>query len=682
LETLLLNQNDKQMIQSSERGAALVFVAIVVVGLFIMIGLAIDSMTMLSSYRGSQFSSNMITLAALEAYYKSDSDVVSEKIHAAETRARAILAQQATFNQAVPELNGANSTGLKLDPGQWIQPKVNNVPTGNPFFQKYTGGASETINAFRLTGNMTENVRIFLLDKILDSVATTAIPAESIATVAPRRAMFLIDLSSTMVVQTYSDRTPADQAATPENGRGSAYGFILASDNVGLVGENFSPEDQWAVINAAPTRATAPNSHQLNPKIHFKDDYKLKALFNDTDYSRNSNYVADIQKLHPNPASDARFQVGNARVYARVDGYRRSPTHLGPQPLRNLITGVRTVVSEFKSRKVYGDKVGLIFFDEGTDWRRVILPTDNFDYVLKFLSVGADDNPNTGAFDPDVLAADDNPAAINGAGLDPAAYSGQELAARMGIFPQPAANTNLILPLSYAQEFLTADAQLSSGLATTDFVVVASDGLANCKPASPGYSCNDVYDYYDAAMNVLKNSVTSSYVSSNTPIHFLMTGDMSGPHTLDMPRSSTDSTCMTDSEARTLGRQYVAAIDPTITAPGWFYGHLKPGRYPIKSADRPFYDVNVDWYDIVKQTRGLWIPIRTKPLPNGVSCVPAGSTRTCSAGIKRLDYDPFCSGTSGYTNRTTEEQTIGAAEKILGQNPYIIVRTRSDSMTQ
>jgi len=639
----------------------MMFVALSILAVIAMIGLAVDSMNVFTTYRQSQFIGNMAALAALEQYFKNPEDSIEAKLEAAENRARSIFADNPTAFQEFSLLNDdSQPNGLKLLPGQWKQPGEDN-PTGKPYFEEYTGLPDQTINAFRITGSATQSTRLLFLGMLFgENSSARSIGIESVATVAPRRAVFLIDLSSTIITETYKDRTIDQQTTEPEKGRGAAYGFLLSSDNPTVSGRNWHDEQYWTVVNNAPNRNSAPAAHQTNPFIHFKDDYKKVALFNDTDYRRNAGYVQKILKLHPDPAADPRFAVGSARVYARVDGYRDAD-HLGPQPLRNIIAGVRSIVQEFKDRRVYGDKVSVIFFDESTDWRRTILPTDDFDYVLEALSIGS-------AGDPPLVA--DDPAVVNVSGLDPAAYGGVNLSARLALYPQPSANTNIILPLSYAQEFLANDSEVASAISTTDFVVLATDGLSNCRPESVGYSCNDVYEYYRDSMAVIKGSILTQYINSSIPIHVMLTGAMSGPHTLNVQKSSTDPTCATDSELRAQGRSFVAARDPSVNEAGWAYDFFRPRDYANKSAEKPYYYVNEDWYRIAVQTRGLWVPIRPATMPNK-PCAAEGTTRTCDATVTRQLYDPYC--------KTPEKQSLEAAGRILGQNPYVVVRTSSDN---
>jgi hypothetical protein len=644
----------------SEAGAALVLVALSVFALFAMIGLAIDSLNMLTAYRQSQFTGNMAALGAVEEFFANKDLPVQDRINLASDRARQILTSNPFFNQQFSAVNdAAQPDGLKLVAGEWRQPRVNGVPSGDPYFIEYTGSSGQAINSFRLSGKATQTTRLFIASNLFGG-SGSRFDVEAIATVSPRRACFLVDLSSTVVTETYVDRTVADQTATPQNGRGAAYSFLLASDNPTVTGRNWHGASYWTVVDGAPVRASAPQAHQENPLIHFKDDYKFIGQFNDSDYTRNAGYTPVLSKLHPDPSTDARFAVGNARVYARADGFRDS-AHLGPQPLRNIILGIRAVVEEFKSRRVYGDKVCLIFFDEATDWRRVVLPTDNFDYLLSLLSVGEPGGP--------ALYADDR-ATVDANGLDPSAFTGHNLSARLGIAPQPSANTNLILPLALAQELLATDRLNQSGIPTTDFVVLATDGLSNCRPNATGYSCNDTWEYYRDSIKRIRDVVLPEYVKASIPIHVMLTGAVAGPHTLNMQKNESDATCASDSDARLTGRPYTAGIDPSKNYAGWYYEYNKQLSYPKKSGTSPFYYVNVDWYYVAAQSRGLWIPIRPMPADPS-SCGDPETPRTCSAGTSWQLTDPYC--------RTPAEQTIDAAKKILGQNPYVIVKTMSDN---
>lgn len=721
------NTQQGYFLGSNERGAILILTAILLVAVFSLAALAIDLTAAASKAQRSRQYVKLAALAALEEYNDAEG-THSQKMVAAVARANEIADVNVVLGfsgNADPNTIDQNEEGAFLEAGKWFYAALESSDPCSGDYPCFVEGADDSSppNAFRISGNLHDSYNPIFARAAWGKDASIGIKVSATASVVPRHACFLVDLSPSMVRETHQ-----------LNGQGSEFAFMLQSDNPGLSASRH--DSDWAELGAtAPVRGSAMTVENE----HYQDDYELRSTLSDANFfvgEDNYGNQIDFSEHHYDPGAEPLYAVNNGFNY-RVDVFRDG-IYNGPEPLRTVFEGLKRAIEIFKARSVAGDKVCLIFYDQQLSWTRIVKLTDDFDYLEQFVDWDQLGDPTLGF----------------------------ERAMQHALFPDRSGKTDMALAVSEAMKQFAAEKD--AAVPTSDFMVLIGDGLTNCRncpdlnedidqnedgdidypdswktlfceddgalcssycqsasssyqsfceqafgsiPSScppPSADCENtdlngdgqrtrddynkwLSDYNDAngclskgcnnspvhywyAMNELKEFVEEYVYPSLTPVHVIMVGQKAGPHTVDVPSEEDSDVCLTDSEARSLDEPLVKPLATTWDcSSGSCWGTYTEDGSSSTVTDLDFrtawndafYQVNKDMYDIAVMTGGIWGPIR----PQGPSCSPSDSPPSCgdSEGVVdgRRMLDPYC--------RTTTQQIRDYMIKIIGQNPYTIV---------
>ncbi len=625
----------------SERGALVFFLAILLVGLVSFVILAIDTWRFSSAVQEARSNASYVALSALEAYFgapQGTSD--ADRLQAAVERAREI--SRINFLAAAPEslartINDTADDAPLLIPGRYYFARIGDEnpcdPKEPPCFKPLAAG--EKPNSFQLKGSLYQPIEVSLGKSIM---AGTVNPrTEVTAALIPRHGCFLVDISPSMTYESH----PFD----PDRGPYNRFAFQLTDG-----GQPPAP-NHLAWFQSLPG---ARGGAGYSSGQHYRDDYALTVpVINDT------NFRAEDREHHPDPASDpARYgsptAPGGVPWTFRIDNFRAGG-YRGAEPLTSIFDGLRAAIREFRARQVAGDEACVIFYDDKLYWHRVFKLTQDFDYLEKFLDMNVQNDPARGF----------------------------QLAMRYGLFPFATSATNTPLALSEAQKQL--DEARRAGVPTSDFVVLISDGLTNCRSctrtAALGNYCGDENrfggcsnraDYFYYSAKEAEAVVLDTYVSRNIPIHSVVVGRHVGAHAVD--RAGSDGRCLSEYERRQL-TPFLPSIEPynrlypecarTFGAEGSqanSCGADFDNAFFSMSPTRQFYQGNQAMFELSVFTGGGWYPMR----PVATGCVPSTSA-PCFPGV-RNEFDPLC--------RSMSTQIQSYVTEILRDSPFIIAETQ------
>jgi hypothetical protein len=363
----------------------------------------------------------------------------------------------------------------------------------------------------------------------------------------------------------------------------------------------------------------------------------------------------------------------------------RSGTYEGPQPLTAIMGGVYRALQIIDARAVNGDRIGVIGFDQTMDGleSRCIGFTDRYDTNFTLMET---------IFQPSPSNADL-----------------QERFNHM-FFPRAEANTSVPLGLSWAGYlFATEDCASIPNAASTNFtgfasqinqtdhvqrsVVLFTDGLTNCT----GSACSqtDWNMHYGSLMNTV-SPIATEFANNKIPIHVMMYGNSTGPHTL--LRRGSASSCMTDQEAREMGLAFVDGnSNSTSNPPSAAYqnlfnlwGQQFSGANPYHLPDSYFFIGEFMHTHVSGQTRGIFGAMRPPCSYSHIGATDLNDCNTNGEGYlgaicgsqgttagdlvtapyltdssSRLVCDPSC--------RDKSDQVGDFVEDIYGQSPYVLV---------
>lgn len=558
-----------------EKGGVLVLTAILAAAVIAIIALGLDASRMAEVAAKGNNSARLASLAATESFFAQSPAPIEERLCAAYKAAQLSVEANSYSGQSgntekprikphavIPGCPQATASdvsgpGATLQPGLWhasmppapvlgsANPCQDNYPCFQPFDPLQVPAVLPT--TFRIDGEIYKNLSYFLASSIFDTQQGATVSAGATATVMPRRIVFAVDISPSMVRETHLDRPldlagglpggPAnnDQKDKPSDGlsRDFAYyttrapSFPCARSGQGPTTATFAPNTGdpdnfhniiWNFLCSGgnesapvPVKYSDPAMNVIstaNAKrntVHYLNDYRLKAVMSDLDYN-----TALYDGLHPNPASPspwgASYSVGNQRrsymvdlSYARgvedasVASVRWAPQWAKPEPLSTVFSGLFSAVILSMERQVSGDRIGITFFDNRLTWPRTIYPTNNFEYIANILNFF---RPRTQlpvqsiAWTSEIGAPgleDDNLNTITSANINSLDNQVPMInAIRREMFPGFSASTDLALGVTEAMSQL-AQARLNSGnQESQDGIVLVTDGLATCcQPTAP-----------------------------------------------------------------------------------------------------------------------------------------------------------------------------------------------------
>jgi len=364
----------KQKFRSNEEGAVLVLLALCIIVVAGIIGLAIDLNIGLSGSTDQQQLSNSLASAAMDAYLSTDSSLAqSDRLSATRQRVSEIFDRsqnKAIYQSALANPNEAASLCLNsgqsgscsgtdqgsITPGYWhvVAPPGSDPCNGSyPCFVQGDGSAGD-FTAFSVQLKQSDDSPIKTTFLRLFGIESMRTQATGTSAVVPRQIVLSVDLSSSVASTTHklngiavSERRAA--AYKLVNGITCRADHTVSSDPCtwpgssvnsckGILASAAEPFDyMWAKTLPAPD-ATHPRSDITK---HFKSDYTCWHV-ND-DGNGPSNYLIDtFRNLNPGP---------NEVFYE------------GPQPLTSILNSINTALTVLERRRNAGDKIQLSFFD-------------------------------------------------------------------------------------------------------------------------------------------------------------------------------------------------------------------------------------------------------------------------------------------------------------------------------
>lgn len=620
-------------------GGALIIVTLSLIVLIGAMGMAFDSFLATTSRTQYQGIADRLALAALESYsqqFSISGDPV-QAVDKAVTRSKELLGLNVNLlitkgyfkspdsqQDLQANLSGSSSgTNGFIQPGRWYDedaPCSANPSAFCPLTQaELTSGTVP--NAFHVqVGVSTASPIKTIFMKFLGHESYTT-RASATAALTPRRAVFLIDLSGSIHDTTHNP------VPTPQNppGTQSLYAYKLRDgidcsgtilpipdgDILDLAAMGFSAVENPRAIYAAlePLNPTPGQPQANNPTKHYQNDFKCFDIDTDMDGSADESYAIDV--VTP------------------------------PQPLVDVLTGIKKALQEFRDRSVAGDRVMVLGFDDevlpirstyGAGNLPVMVPPTQgsitsyqFQRMLNAVTdpKGTPVKPPThihsfffprqwGKYGPGSphLSSFDVSLGINGEATSESA----EIESIWGIsaqnpLPPIPAQSNLFIPLRTARDALKAESNWRS---SDNFIVAFSDGKANCsmvpyiRAFGLDHYCSSTHiNYYYGGINSAhaivgqKSGGEWNIAGSNIALHFALSGKSSEPHTLLRPgilkyfgAQLKPNGCLTDAQSRLL--------------PGQMGTHVLTGynNFPTSfSAPNSFYS------DVV-ETGGLWVPLR------------------------------------------------------------------------
>ncbi|MCB0354980.1 MAG: hypothetical protein KDD64_15720, partial [Bdellovibrionales bacterium] len=445
------------------------------------------------------------------------------------------------------------------------------------------------------------------------------------------------------------------------------------------------------------------NGAPYEPTKHFRDDYKRFFSFGDGDYSTgNVDDQMNITQHFPDPANFGdRYLAGFDGQWVNADVYEDGDpgTQLGPEPLRTIMAGLRTAMTEFKDRQIAGDQACVVFFDRNTPWFRVLRMTSDFDFLEEFTDFTIPENspynsdPN---FDPIDFSSIRSTLNTDGIG------DRRLRLIRHGVFPFRGSSSDFRVGIGEGL-FQLAQAR-QDGVSTSEFLVMITDGLHNCL-GNPTL-CGFTYNYYRQAMDELKTEYLNPNLAgeNRTPLHIVVTGSHVGPHTVELEEVAGSSppdgnfiggagsqvNCFTDEEYREatptdpVGLDFVKGTDDPEFAFDNMFEH-------------PFYDANKDLYEIAVVTQGVFGALRPRNDNFCDSVIDPNGNHVGHEGFSPSEYRPLCGEqvetaddgtpdpevindvdsdgrrlTDPYC-RNEQAQIESLMKEIIGQNPFNIV---------
>ncbi|MCB0322479.1 MAG: VWA domain-containing protein [Bdellovibrionales bacterium] len=611
--------------KAGEAGTVLILLALVLAAVIALIALGIDLSIVRAQRAKHERTAEQAALAALETYMEvlaeagDEEDALTRALARAEDLAELNLETHFTSNLRVDKdaevadldlLDGINGAVI---PGRWFHKESDDSPCRHSSTGAYIpcfrplADPREHANAMRVILNPAGSTALRVLFSGLLPKAHSPYVVSAIATLVPRRAVFLLDLSRSII----RDSHPQDV---------SEYAFFLERQTRAC-----GAADWWDALHPdeQPIFDALPESRALSPGAgsHFKSDYTCQEILGTNEY-----YAVD--------------------------------TVVPPEPLNGILDGVRTALLEFEARSVNADRVGIMGFDDE------ILPMRRVG-----LTAASASNPSFQNFlnvvDPTLGAPQ---RVLNY--LFPRFYGSREITyqgsdGRMVTEPSPAMS-DISMALSAAREMLKQDDEFYNA---DNFVVLFSDGLANCPLRNPPgeWPCDSTEPYLTQAIDDL-DEVAAHYKSDGIALHVFLIGAGVGPHTL-LRKMGVDGGCMTDDEARTSPGGALSFVDPTGGSFGnsvWYY----PNRlYHSVAVTGGLWSPQVDCCRVdgecTRVVSRLQTACRNASGEHGSVVVGSGDITSFADGSGRLICDA--------QGRTKAEQVQDSIREIMSQNPFILV---------
>ena len=696
----MADRNKKTGQKPAKQNGAIIVVGSVFIAVILTItAIAIDLNFIYASREQMQQYTKFLSLAAIEQHFATDcsdrniQQCMDYRKSEVESRMNELIPQYYLLNHADISISPEFSTqGIETTykGGRWINntDELNdNIACDNnlspPGFMTVDTDYN-LINSFEVTTSYPFHLAARFTNKIL-GIADRKITVSATASVTPRRTCVLVDISPSLVRETH---LLFNQGTVGQSNfkHASEYAFYLRDDNNapyltahdrkwhGYTPPANTPGHTYIGIKNMSRNADTVTDSQ----VHYGNDYIKKKTLSDEHY--NDYY----RNYHPDPGTSASYSSDGG--WYRVDNFTDS-IYQGPEPLRTVFIGLRSLIEQFKSRSVSGDKMCLVFYDNTLAWPRVVKLTDNFDYLLELADF---DNINGMIEDEDHIDDLDL--------LD--MKNGREHAVRHKLFPGLSAYSDTFA--AFQEAFSQLSQTSEDGILTSDFIIHIGDGLANCphlpdRALNSGFTgteisnfapfcstafsqqlgcANNAYSHL-CAINMVKTLVRKEAVSRNIPVHVIQVGQDVAPHTVDIPDPKNEKQCLTrEIEIRGLGLTASYVMGGSADGEPYYLSYSYNGQtfyimhrmaqmaldFNNMSSDSPYYQSSRDMYEIALMTKGIWGPIR----PVRANCNPSLESQCIiTSPPTRRVYDPYC--------RETSQQIKDYMSEIMAQNPYVIV---------
>lgn len=626
-----------------------------------------------------------------------------------------------------------SANGGTLVPGQWVPGDhcPPEYPENRPCFRANIMG-DQSVSSFRCDARLDNPIRT-LVGRMI-GVENMRIQAFAAAAYKPKQLEVVLDLSSSIAHVTHVEEDPPtdpelrytmglcnswDDNGTPFNssddlpyhlpdfGTRSYYAYrwpldfddpndpivsswqrLQISDNtlIPLLCEpdfgqssNPVPEELWRPGNRVDLALSPYNMPQGDPRPeqHYWSDYRMYRFGN-----ANCNQ-ASPEGRHPVfpgippiqiPLPGGLESYTPARACLMIDQYRDA-THLGPEPLQTLLTGISVAIDVFEERNSGADLLGLMAFDE---------------YIFPLDQTPTGEQHRMRRFPLDL------PALLREAvTVDP---MNPDATIRSMLFPISDAGTNILLAL---QESVAEFENAPGG--AEQVIVLMSDGVHNCYHTNGNWDeqCDDprrAGEELRAYIGTLAGSGVKVYV-------MMIREKLEGPY--DQGQEPTDSTERAPHTKNIQRDEYSACCssqgaDPTAVeicdeacahVPRWME-YEEAMSAGLEFVQPVFYGNNTTYqgpndllYDVADSTHGGWMPLRPPPPDQAQCCLDLGAQKiaTCAgpttnnvgvpipntpplprtAGTLQY-YDPFC--------RSEAEQVEAYMEKIVRKSEFVLVQ--------
>lgn len=502
-----INQRDP------EKGAVLVFVAIIAVAIVLMIGLAIDTLRIGSAKQKQQRTAELAALAALEAYIAAPGSH-EDKIEAAIYKAEKVAASDENILKTpIPGLHQAKIGALSLEEtstgqgdnvygtmtaGRWWFsapedgcgtkpepcPCLSGVFNG-PCFEAFKSPPTPPTQASAFLVNLrteSSNPVKTIFAKAGKGMDSIHLHSSATASLVPRHAAFVVDMSRSIVEDSnfhdqntfYDPADPANLAASDPNApwpSWAAYRLTGPCTSAEEANAVLIPDSKlvrrpakliWVGCNAfhapgtVPANCTWPGLKSYRPgglediSHHYKDDYACQGFDSDGDGSFDQWYL--VEKNHvPRDV----WQRGVKRTY------------VGPEPLSSIMGGIWQTIAVMETYSVPDDRIIFIGFDHDIIERtRVVGPTYKDDLTL---------DPVSGKL---LFTTLKELTDISASGAE----NSLNLRAERGWFPRDLAGTDLPQALLAAWQNLT---EMPGSESADSWTAVFSDGVSICSHGNP-----------------------------------------------------------------------------------------------------------------------------------------------------------------------------------------------------
>lgn len=654
-------------------------VAIMAVVLLLFAGLAIDATMTATSQSQMRYRAEFAALAALKKYHEEPGGYLA-KLEAARQRAEEMAGLNLSIGTAFEENPGQGQgigtshstsptphTGV-ITPGIWHRQEpadCTGLPSPCPCdggvwkgacFQEIDlddpGQQNLVPTAFKAdvyTRTASPIKRIF---GNLVGQSTIELSASATASVVPYHGVVLLDIS----------RSAHRETHVPFETTGGMYETVIigATESAWQITSHSCPPDNsnpclvpgictlgggWgspgglynAIYNySAPAilNSPRPGSPLQPPTKHYRNDYQCfsSTYSEDGGSSQTVHYLVDTWR-----GTDS---SGN--------------TYYGPEPLSTLLHGINKLYDHLNKYPARGDLLGMVAFDKSAKIDIRTFPLE---------PVGAAD------FQKAMLITDiDN---------EDAASRKQRYEDHM-FFPRVEGYTNYPQALRVAEEMLLSAPDSESA---ENFVLLISDGLTNCSEL--GACSYDEASYLNSVSESL-NIILNDYVENQIKFHMVIAGELTKPHTMLSSSQTDPSQCMTEEEAR-LSNPPLNFTDSEANAEDFAEATR---RNQFTSGVGFYYDPS-RFYDAVRATDGLWLPLRPcckvggvcTDVQNDLQAVCAAASPGTIPGrpeqplpaIHPDHTDPDGRLTCDAEGRSRRVQLEDYVNKIFERNPYVLV---------